>query len=496
MSRIFVVLLLTVTACSEPPPPPPTAQTPPPPARPEVNTETAELLRQMAELHRQGRYAEGLAMVEAELERDPERPRLYYNLGVFRGSSGDQDGAAEAFEEELRRFPGDVASHRSAAAAYTRLGRLEDSVFHLEKCLENAPDDSDCTYQLGRNLLALGLLEDARAHLEMAAEQRRDAAAWSELGALLRRQGELEQAAEAFGSALAHDEKHLRTLLNYGQTLLALGRTEDGEELLERHRQLAELSDQRDALQRASRQPGASIEEVLGAAQLYWRRGERQAAITAYERAHELDPTHPMAPLELADIYLDLGSLDEAERWAQTGLAADPKSPASHFILGMLYLERGDLESALRALSTSAGLGGWPPQAHLRVGAAFLAAGDPARAAAAVGEALRLDARNPDAWHLLANIHHHQQAVDEAHEAVRRATELAPELGDAWALLGLLRFEDGDAAGATDAFRAARAAHRLTLLQSDGIERLLEDFARQPRASAALELYRQVLTES
>ncbi len=500
MSRpLWALLIAAAVACSEPPSPSrrpaaPAAVPPPSPVRPAVSGETAELLREMAELHRQGRYGEGLAMVEEELAHDPERPRLYYNLGVFRGSSGDQEGAAEAFEEELRRYPGDVASHRGAAAAYTRLGRLEISVLHLEKCLLEAPEDAGCAYQLGRNLLALGDLDQARPYLEMAAETRQVAAAWSELGILLRRQGELERAAEIFGRALALDAKHLKTLLNYGQTLFALGRSQDGEALLERHRELAELNDQRDAMQRASRLPGASAAEFLGVAQLHLRRGERQAALTAYRRAHELEPADPMAALELADLYLDFGQLDEAERWAETGLAADPKSPAPHFIFGMLFLRRGQHQAAARAFSTSTRLGSWPPQAYLRLGSAYLAAGDPARAAAAVDEALRLDPQDAEAWQELAGIRYHQGADADAAAAARRAIGLDPDHGQAWALLGLLGFEDGDAAGAEEAFRQARAAHRLTLLQQDGVDQLLERFAQWPRSGAALELYRQVLT--
>ncbi len=253
-AAVSIMLLAGALAgCSEPRFPATTAEKPAT-SRPAADAAIAALLRETAALHRQGRYQEGAARLEAEIERDPGRPRLHYNLGTFRAALDEYDAAAAAFEEELARFPGHAQSHRAVAAAYSRLGRLEESVLHFESCLESLPDDGTCAFGLGHDLSALGLFDQALPHLEHAAELRGDATAFAELGAAHRRLDDLDQAATAYSRALDDDPAHLRTLLGYGQTLSALGRTGDGAVLLERHQRLAAMQDKLDAFERGRQQ--------------------------------------------------------------------------------------------------------------------------------------------------------------------------------------------------------------------------------------------------
>lgn len=495
MNRILQIALLAMLAgCSEPEPSAVQRGSarqaePSPPAV--VDEAGAAMLREVADLHRRGRLREGLARVEAELARDPERPRLYYNLGVFRGSLGDHEGAAEAFSAELDRYPDHLASHRALASAYSRLSRLEESLPHFEACLEAAPEDAACAFQLGRNLSSLGLFEDAEPYLEQAAGVLRDADSYAELGMLRRRRGKLENAAAAFAKALTADPKHLTTLINYGQTLLALGRAEDGEALLEQHRKLAALGDRLEALERSMDAGGASAAALLDLGGLHLERDDETAAVAAYEQALELDARNPIAALELASLYLEDGRLVEAERCIDLALAADPRNPAPLFYRGLLQLKAGDGEAAERSFAGSLERGGWPPSAYLDLGSAYRRLGDPENAATAYLEALGLD-RESATGHLgLAGVRRRQGDSAGAEKAVRRALELDPGDAGAWTLLGTLRFEAGDREGAEAAFRQVIATERLMLLADDGAERLLADF---PGTDAARGLYRQVLS--
>ena len=447
-----------------------------------VDAATAELLRETAELHRQGKYSVGIARLEDELRRDPDRPRLHYNLGVLRASAGEYDEAIGAFEEEIGRYPAYADSYRAIAAAYTRLGRLEDSVPPFERCLREDPDDTLCAFQLGRNLSTLGLFADAEPHLQHAAELRRDAEAYAELGVLHRRLGRLDRAAETFGKALAEDPRHLATLLGYGQALTALGREEDAEALLERHRRLTALADQLETVERMRARSEPRLEVFLELARLHQERGDRPAVIAAYERALELDGGNSFAALELAELYLRDDRLDRAERCIDIALAADQRDPAPRFFLGLLKLKRGDAEAASKAFVESQELGGWPAAAYRDLAGALHLAGEPEPAARAYMEALRLDPKDARAYHGMAVLYDEQGEGANAAAAARQAVALDPAYCDAWLLLASLHLTAGDSASAEHAFRQALAAERLTLLESGGAERLLEGFTGSAEA--------------
>ncbi len=485
----IALLAAALAGCSEPAPKA-TPAAPEAPARPSADVATAALLRETSALHREGRYREGVARLTGELKRAPERPRLHYNLGIFHAALDEYEVAAAASEEELARFPGHAESHRALAAAYNRLGRLEDSVAHFESCLKALPDDPACALGLGRSLSVLGLFDQALPHLEHAARLRADADAYCELAVVYRRLGELERAVEAFRQALAVDPSHLRTLLGYGQTLTARGQGEDGAALLERHRQLAAMQDQFDAFERGRKQGEPPLQAYLDVARLHLERADRTAAAALYEQAMELAPEDPVAALELADLYLDDRRFADAKRCVEHALAADPESPGPRFYDGLVKLKTGDLAAASQAFAGSLERGSWPPAAFLDAGDSFRDAGELDRAAAAYLEALRLEPENPLAHHRLALAAREHGDRTSAEQGARRAVELDPGLADAWALLGVLRFEADDPGGTEAAFLKAIGAERMTLLRADGVDQVLEDF---PGDGRARDLYRRLL---
>lgn len=507
MNRAFVVLLSTLASaavlsgCSTPGPSPESStaedsvRSPAPGAAsdlPTLDAATQDLLRETAELHRQGRLEEGLERLRQEIERDPNRPRLHYNLGVFRASLEDYEGAAGAFEEELERFPGHGESHRALATAYTRLGRLDESVLQYEACLARLPGEALCTSGLGRNLSALGSTDEAFPFLQQAADERQDAGSYAELALLHRRRGDLQESARTFSQALAKDPRHLPTLLGYGQVLNALQQPQDGAALLEVHRHLSTLQDQLDAFERARRQEDLPAQAYLDLAHMHLQRDDRPEAIAAYRQALSLDPENAAAALELADLYIQGGQAISAEAIARQAGDADPHGSGPHFYLGLAQVLSGERELAQASFVRSLEAGDWPAPAFLDLGAAFHQVGDLERAAAAYLEALRLDPDNPRVHHGFAGVLRQHGDQENALKAAQKAVELEPSFAEAWALLGVLRSEAGDPDGAEAALRRSLEAQRPTLLRADGADHLLETF---PGNGTARELFQRLLAE-
>ena len=68
--------------------------------------------------------------------------------------------------------------------------------------------------------------------------------------------------------------------------------------------------------------------------------GNKDSAINSFLQSIKLDPTDPQPCLSLADLYYDLGQLQQAEEFCQRGLELDAGLAAGYLILGYLYLDQ------------------------------------------------------------------------------------------------------------------------------------------------------------
>lgn len=356
------------------------AESPPPKLPPEA----VGLLGRLEALRAAHREEEGLELARAYLEGHPDTPRLHYAMGVLLGSKEDHRAAIEQFEAELAADPGHFESHRGLAAAWMRLGDPARALPPLETCLAMRPDHVETRFQLGRMLSALGRLDEAEPHLRAAAESRDDADAWAELGLLHRRRGDLESSAGAFRRALERDPRHSPSLLNLGQILVRTGRAEEGEPLLERHRQVSLLEDRLDHYERSSRLGGATAANFTALADAQLRLGKSDEALASYRRALELDPENALAALGLASLLLERGAVEEATRWSVVALMEAPDNHRTHYVLGMVRLAKGQVDDAERAFEASRQRTEWDAEAYLRVAEAYLRAGALDRAARAL----------------------------------------------------------------------------------------------------------------
>lgn len=464
---------------------------------PKVAPQAARLLATLEQLRRAGREREALALAQGYLREHPATPRLHYAIGVLHGYLEDHEAAMQAFELELQADPGHFESRHGMAAALTRLGRLEASLSFLRACLSMRPDDTEVRFQLGRNLSALGRLDEARAPIEASVTALDSADAWAELGLLEKRAMRWPQAREAYATALRREPEHLAALLNLGQVLQRLGENETAAFLLDRHRQRAVLADRLDQAERSSRLSGATATNFAQLAGLQEAHGRRAEAQTSYRRALQLDPGHVPATLGLALLLLENGAADEAMPLAAGALLRAPRSAQTHYVLGRVRLARGQVEAAEAAFAASRDAGAWDAGHFAGVARAYRQAGELASAQALLDLALQDLGTNSDPLQreqgLLALA---RSQPGQALAPLRAAADGEPDDLEAWLGLAIAADQSGDAdAGAEAMAQAVRLARKQVLLGYAG-ETLTQALRPLPGAAPVLERFQRQLDAS
>src|SRR6476646_1692634 len=76
----------------------------------------------------------------------------------------------------------------------------------------------------------------------------------------------------------------------------------------------------------------------------YYEKGEPEKAVTAFEKAAQLNPSHPDARLNLANAYLLANQPAKAAEQAQSLIDSDHNSAAGYYVLGCAFLRLNKAE--------------------------------------------------------------------------------------------------------------------------------------------------------
>lgn len=318
-------------------------------------------------------------------------------------------GHAEEVLEDARRLaadaPGDPLAMRALGEAALEAGEMREAAEALERLVRAAPDDADGHWLLGRaqRATADGVAAERsfRRAIELSPEHTDAQVA---LGYLLLDLGDYAHADELFqdlarrggvagGSALA-----LTGRLGRVEALIGLGRVDDARVQLEgvrredREMPRARVVSARLAL--AVGRPGEAVTamrpiataEGAGAdvialfADALYEAGEVDAATEQYERARDLDSTHPETLLGIAKALVRaekgrdaLPVLAAVHQALQRRLRPPVIHATMHLLRGRAYLLNGrrDVGPARQALRDATAITGAPAEAFFWLGEAL-----------------------------------------------------------------------------------------------------------------------------
>jgi len=233
--------------------------------------------------------------------------------------------------------------------------------------------------------------------------------------------------------------------------------------------------------------------------------GYEAAAVSAFERAAELDPS-AITLYNLGTLYTKAGRTPQARQAFERALKVDPSHFESSNSLGALLAQGGDVPGAIERFRAALKAKPDFPDALNNLGYALFQTGQADQAFELYKKALAYRPEFAEAFNNLGIYYGQGGDLDRAESQFREAVKVRPTYGEAANNLALVLAAKGDAAGATlvlqrlldtaPDFEPAYVTLSRIYLQAgrrrEGIQVLELLLQRNPKNPAALEILRQV----
>jgi len=295
----------------------------------------------------------------------------------------------------------------------------------------------------------------------------------------LHREGQLEEAAQAYELVLRAEPRHFDALIHLGALRLRQRRAEEAMGVLSRALLIQPdspeaLANFAAALQELGR-PDAAIgyyERALaiapgmqdaryGLAICLEASGKSEAAVTCYEAILRVEPGQAEANYNLAKLLAQLGRPGDAIARYSAAVAADPDFAEANYELGKLLASGNGAEQAVNCFRRALDVDPDYTDARLALGKALLQLDRNDEALAAFHAVLAIEPDHPDALTGIGNVLDRKWLYPEAIEYYRRVLARSPEHPDGMAGMANSLRQTGQHA------EALEIARRLDALKPD-----------------------------
>lgn len=241
------------------------------------------------------------------------------------------------------------------AAQFANEGRHAESLAALDALVAAGHDTADVQFLRGRNLYGLGRADDAVGALERCLELEPARPRANELlGAIAHEAGDAARAADYYGRELEIRPGDSALALARAKLLLGAGRADEGIEALrgitendptatDAYAQLAMAlldagreDDARGVLEHLETVASPSVDLWYDLGATFANADRPAQALAAFERALSIDPTHPGSLREAGRSSLGTGDMEGAAERFRRYLEVAPAAPDADMIRGIL----------------------------------------------------------------------------------------------------------------------------------------------------------------
>jgi len=191
-------------------------------------------------------------------------------------------------------------------------------------------------------------------------------------------------------------------------------------------------------------------------AQAYMHLGQARSAFAEFSRTVDLQPTNYKARIDLGNMLIAGGKMDDAQKQADAVMAAEPNNPDLHAMLSAIAVRRGNRDLALTELNRALQLE--PNRAAFHEDLALLQSSDSSKASSVEAElkkAVALDPKAVNAKLLLAAFYAQNNRLQEAEKTNWDAVATDPKSISARESLAQIVLKEGDHSRAEEVLRQA-----------------------------------------
>lgn len=321
-----------------------------------------------------GDTAAAIQFLRLACDKHPTEPVPRMLLAKTYYAAGDVDAAEAQAREILRMGSINPGLSRSLGRLLMQLGAMEEAKAQFEYAVRNAPASIDALLDLAHYLVAQDEIEQATKTLDHAlALNPASKSAQAAMVVIELRQGRTDDAARRLADLQRRYPDDLALSLLHGEVLFAAGKFVDAAEVFNeavtKGAGLNTVMREYESLRRANGEgdPGLPLvrwlnqhpDDLLAQMQLaqhYQQRGSSADSIQLYEKLAQSRPEDPIILNNLAWEYYSVGELELARGLAKRARALKPDSGDIADTLGMIFRSLGDYERGIEYLREAVAL--------------------------------------------------------------------------------------------------------------------------------------------
>lgn len=371
------------------------------------------------ELFEQQRWSEALEELRAATDINPYNAAWHFNIGLTLDEMERFDEAIEAYRRTLEIDPNHLIAMAHIGADLRRVGRLDESIATFERieAADPAFEPSYCARirayaEIGDHQRAEEMFYTARLFKEQCPD------CYHHLGLSLLERRQLDKAAWCFRKAAELDETYPQIDLCIAETLWQKG----------------ELEASRQHYMAALRKEPGNTDTLLDLGELLIEMGRIEEAGEKFHRAIELAPERPAG-------YFHYGQWLMRHGASSGGLASSMSRDGSHYV-GSAASERATFaaDRAMDAFRRALMLDPTFPAAHLRLAGIHHSRGERTLARKHLRAEMLLRPHNAQVLLELSNLFIDTGLTRAAIACLKRLVSMNPDHADGWQNLAVAQF--------------------------------------------------------